>query len=155
MDADGYLARCMAYIDMNMVPAGAVSHPAQWDHCGYREIQQPPTRYCVIDLEASMSLLGIRDLNTLQRTHVAWMDEALKAEPCRRDEGWSKSLAVGSQAFVALFQSESGIATRHREIVQGDGCYLLRDPGARYNSHYAPEMACSRADNAVFLDEFF
>jgi REP element-mobilizing transposase RayT len=57
-----------------------------------------------------------------QRTHAAWMDEALKAEPCRRDESWTRSLAVGSQAFVARFQSESGIATFHREMVQGDGC---------------------------------
>jgi putative transposase len=100
-----------------------------------------------------MNLLGIRDLNTLQRTHAAWMDEALKAEPFRRDESWSKSLAVGSQVFVARFQSESAIATRHREIVQGDDCYRLGKPGARYNGHFAPEMACLRADNAVFLDE--
>jgi len=154
VDIDGYLARCMLYIDMNMVRAGAVSHPAQWGPCGYREIQQPPTRYCVIDLEALMSLLGIRDLNTLQRTHAAWMDEALKAELSRRDESWTRSLAVGSQAFVARFQSESGIATFHREIVQGDDCYRLREPGARYNSHFDPEMACLRVDNAVFLDEF-
>jgi putative transposase len=56
-----------------------------------------------------MNLLGLRDLNTLQRTHAAWMDEALKAEPCRRDESWTRSLAVGSQAFVARFQSESGM----------------------------------------------
>jgi len=153
VDTDGYLARCMLYIDMNMVRAGAVPHPAQWDHCGYREIQQPPTRYCVIDLAALMRLLGIRDLNSLQRTHAAWMDEALKAEPVKRDESWSKSLALGSQAFVARFQAHSGIATRHREIAQGDGCYRLGEPGARYNSHFAPEMACLRADNAVFLDE--
>jgi putative transposase len=154
VDTDGYLARCMTYIDMNMVRAGAVSHPAEWDPCGYREIQQPPMRYCVIDLEALMNLLGIRDLNTLQRTHAASMDEALKAEPFRRDESWTKSLAVGSQAFVARFQSQSGIATHHREIVQGDDCYRLREPGARYNSHFDPEMVCLRADNAVFMDEF-
>ena len=57
--------------------------------------------------------------------------------------------------FEARFQSESGIATFHREIVQGDDCYRLRDPGARYNSHFDPEMACLRADNAVLLDELF
>jgi putative transposase len=28
VDTDGYLARCMTYIDMNRVRAGAVSHPA-------------------------------------------------------------------------------------------------------------------------------
>ena len=50
-------------------------------------------------------------LPPLTRTHTAWLDEALKAEPCRPDESWSKSLAVGSQAFVARFQLESGIAT--------------------------------------------
>jgi putative transposase len=87
-------------------------------------------------------------------THAAWLDEALKAEPCRPDESWSKSLAMGSQAFVVRFQSESGIATRHREIVQGDDCYRLGEPGARYNGHFASEMVCLRADNAVFLDEF-
>ena len=153
VDTDGYLTRCMAYIDMNMVRAGAVSHPAQWDPCGYREIQQQPTRYRVIDLAALMSLLGIRDLNTLQRSHAAWTDEALKTEPCRRDESWSKSLAVGSQAFVARFQAQSGIATLHREIAQRGDYYRLGESGARYNSHFAPEMACLKADNAVFLDE--
>lgn len=154
VDTDGYLARCMLYIDMNMVRAGAVSHPDQWNPCGFQEIQQPPTRYCVIDLEALMRLLGIRDLNTLQRTHAAWMNEALKAEPLRHDESWTKSLAVGSQAFVARFQSESGIAALHREIVQGDDCYRLREPAVRYDSHFDPEMPYPRAENATFLDDF-
>ena len=66
------------------------------------------------------------------------MDEALKAEPCRRDERWSKSLAVGSRAFVARFQAQSAIATLHSETVQGDDGYRLGEPGARYNCHFAP-----------------
>ena len=45
VDTDGHLARCMAYIDLNMVRAGAVTHPAQWEIGGYREIQHPPSRY--------------------------------------------------------------------------------------------------------------
>ncbi len=31
--------RCCAYIDLNMVRAGVVDHPAQWPHSGYNEIQ--------------------------------------------------------------------------------------------------------------------
>src|SRR5687768_11371658 len=30
VDTEGYLARCMAYIDLNMVRAGVISHPSEW-----------------------------------------------------------------------------------------------------------------------------
>ena len=36
VDSDKYLARCMVYIDLNMVRAGVVSHPGEWpslDNC--------------------------------------------------------------------------------------------------------------------------
>jgi len=33
-----HLLRCIVYIDLNMVRAGAVEHPSQWQHCGYQEI---------------------------------------------------------------------------------------------------------------------
>jgi len=38
---DGYLAKCMLYIDMNMVRAGVVAHPKEWIFSGYQEIQNP------------------------------------------------------------------------------------------------------------------
>ncbi len=44
VDSDDYLARCMTYIDLNMVRAGVVAHPDQWRWCGYCEIQHPPRR---------------------------------------------------------------------------------------------------------------
>jgi putative transposase len=37
IDTDDYLAKCMVYIDLNMVRAGVVSHPGEWDVCGYSE----------------------------------------------------------------------------------------------------------------------
>ena len=51
IEADEHLHRCLIYIDLNMVRAGVVSHPGEWAHSGYREIQEPPKRYAVIDLE--------------------------------------------------------------------------------------------------------
>lgn len=35
-----YLARCIVYIDLNMVRARVVSHPRDWGEAGYHEIQQ-------------------------------------------------------------------------------------------------------------------
>ena len=46
-----YLVRCLVYIDLNMVRAGVVQHPSEWDCCGYAEIQEPPLRYAIIDRE--------------------------------------------------------------------------------------------------------
>ena len=34
-DTDTYLARCMAYIDFNMVRAGVVGNPQEWPASGY------------------------------------------------------------------------------------------------------------------------
>jgi len=39
VETGDHLARCMVYIDTNMVRAGAVSHPSEWSFCGYNEIQ--------------------------------------------------------------------------------------------------------------------
>jgi putative transposase len=44
-----HLARCLVYIDLNMVRNGVVKHPADWAHGGYREIQSPPLRYGLIN----------------------------------------------------------------------------------------------------------
>ena len=56
IDTEGYLAQCLVYIDMNMVRAGAVSHPSDWANSGYHEIQNPLDRYGVIDYLALMEL---------------------------------------------------------------------------------------------------
>lgn len=42
-----------------MVTAGVVKHPSEWPHCGFKEIQNPPERYRLIDRKALMQLLGI------------------------------------------------------------------------------------------------
>jgi len=72
VDSEGHLARCMVYIDLNMVRAGVVSQPIGWGVCGYREIQQPPQRYAIIDRLTLRELLGIQS-DGLKRT-ACWLD---------------------------------------------------------------------------------
>jgi hypothetical protein len=47
IQADDHLHRCVVYIDLDMVRAGVVKHPREWEHSGYREIHKPPSRYPV------------------------------------------------------------------------------------------------------------
>jgi len=39
VDKEEHLLRCLVYIDLNMVRAGVVKHPAEWPFSGYDEIQ--------------------------------------------------------------------------------------------------------------------
>lgn len=38
------LVRCLVYINLNMVRAGVVTRPSQWQASGYQEIQTPRKR---------------------------------------------------------------------------------------------------------------
>jgi len=49
-----HFSRCCAYIDLNMVRTGVVSHPSQWDYSGYNEIQKPRRKNVLIDYEKFM-----------------------------------------------------------------------------------------------------
>ena len=46
IEADEHLHRCLVYIDLNMVRAGVVSHPVEWAHSGYPEIQKLAQALC-------------------------------------------------------------------------------------------------------------
>lgn len=46
-----HLLRCIVYIDLNMVRAGVVSHPAEWAFGGYNEIQSPRRKSILINYD--------------------------------------------------------------------------------------------------------
>lgn len=53
-----HLLRCLVYVDLNMVRSGVVSHPEQWTHGGYNEIQRPRRKKFLIDYETLSHLSG-------------------------------------------------------------------------------------------------
>jgi putative transposase len=61
-----HLHRCLVYIDLNMVRARVVAHPRDWGQSGYREIQNPPKRYGIIDLRELSSLCGFTGVAKFQ-----------------------------------------------------------------------------------------
>ncbi|MEA1926873.1 MAG: hypothetical protein U9N73_01600, partial [Candidatus Auribacterota bacterium] len=50
IDTGRYLWNCLTYIDLNMIRAGVVSHPEEWEWCGYRELMGIRKRYRVLDI---------------------------------------------------------------------------------------------------------
>ena len=53
-----HLMNCLAYVDLNMVRAGAVKHPSQWRWCGYDELTGKRSRYRIINQERLLDELG-------------------------------------------------------------------------------------------------
>ena len=100
VEMDAHLAKCLTYIDMNMIRAGVVSHPSQWKASGYNEIQHPALRYRIIDRLMLKRLLGINTEESLKERHNEWVLTVLQNDDWQRQSLWSQSLAVGSDAFV-------------------------------------------------------
>jgi len=93
--------RCLVYIDLNMVRNGVVKHPAQWAHGGYREIQNPPFRYGLINLSKLIECCGLGGEDELRTSHREWVEAAIKEGGQSRRPEWTESVAVGSEAFVS------------------------------------------------------
>ncbi len=91
-----HLARCVVYIDLNIVRAGVVQHPAHWKAGGYHEIQVAPERYRIVNRAALAEVLGVESLSRLAAAHAEWIAAALRAGEQLRVPEWSEGLAVGA-----------------------------------------------------------
>jgi putative transposase len=143
----------VVYIDLNMIRAGVVSHPGEWAHSGYRDIQEPPERYSVIDLQGLTALCGFADLGDFQRAHRQWVERALENGWALRDDRWSKAIAVGSLTFVENVKSELGIKAMHREVEDGGATYALRERSEAYGGDLGSETDALRRENTISWDE--
>lgn len=149
IEADEHLHRCLVYIDLNMVRAGVVGHPAEWAHGGYRQIQYPPERYALIDLAALSDLCGFTNVEDFQRAHRQWVEVALARESLKRDERWSEAVAVGSQSFVENVKRELGVKATHRDVDETDGTCVLREPRGAYMAIFSTESSALSSKNTT------
>ena len=153
IEADEHLHRCVPYIDLNMVRAGAVNHPEKWKDSGFSEIQKPPKRYAIIDLQSLSELGGFADLKDFQRTHRQWVEQGLENGLAVRDDTWSEAIAVGSLTFVDTVKNELGFKASHRDVIESNGSYALREAAAAYGHTFAGESEALRFQNTFLWDE--
>lgn len=135
IESGHHLRQCLVYVDLNMVRAGAVAHPSQWQWGGYHEIQNPKTRCRLIDHHRLQKLLDMPAHDDLAEAHAHWVRSKLTAGTVRETH-FSQSLAVGSEAYVRGVQKALGIRAAGRRIrdlasVSDDGCQL-REPESVY-----------------------
>jgi REP element-mobilizing transposase RayT len=73
-----HLLRCLVYIDLNMVRAGVVRHPAEWPYGGYNEIQAPRRKSVIIACEKLAQLAGFQDYGTPFQSPCKFLPDQLQ-----------------------------------------------------------------------------
>ena len=129
---DHHLARCLTYIDMNMVRAGVVKDPTGWQECGLVQLMEERQRYTIIDIAALGELLGIADREKMLLARLEWIQAAIAKEKLAREAIWSETLAVGSLDFAREIKTTLGHKGKGRKVQEGlQGC-VLREAEADY-----------------------
>ena len=130
--ADLHLARCLTYVDLNMVRAGIVSDPGEWRESGYAELMQSRQRYHFLDYEALQGLLGFDDRAAIRSARRKWVEESLRQDPPQRVACWSESLAVGNEDFVRRVKQGLRRQARNRVMTEEERGWVLREAEADY-----------------------
>lgn len=133
IDNDDHLNQCMTYIDMNMVRAGVVSHPKEWEYCGFYEMVTGKKRFMLLNVQMLLATFAQESLPNFVELRRSTVDDAiLKNMHLIRDDKWTESVAVGRQSFLNRIKGRSLGKTRGRRIRQ-EGCsYILKDRQAPY-----------------------
>ena len=154
VESDKHLIRCLVYIDLNMVRAGAVKHPSQWPFGSYNEISRPKQRYSLISRNKLMNILGMADESKLGIYHEQQVEEVLKKESKLRESEWTESIAVGSRQFVEKTKIQLGIKVRGRKVTEKNGIYNLKESQDPYSAVSDPEKVGLSAENSYFWNEY-
>jgi len=117
-----HLARCMLYIDLNMVRAGVVGHPAEWTHSAYRELKGERQRCRIINTPRLLNCLAMKDEETFRSWHERTLAEKLTVKN-KREPYWSNSIAVGDREWLEQLVKSQQLK-RHVIIDKEESCYL-------------------------------
>lgn len=95
-----HLGACLFYIDLNMVRAGQVKHPEEWEHCAYAEFMGKKRRCKIINMDRLLNALALEDEKEFRKWHGLTLNEKLRNEEHKRQAFWSRAVAVGDEEWL-------------------------------------------------------
>lgn len=153
VESGEHLRQCIVYVDMNMVRAGVVSHPCEWEFSGYNEIQKPRQRYSLIDHNRLHFVAGSGDGENFRTSHIAWINQALRSNAYQRESRWTDSIAVGSRGFVTKLKEELGYRARGRKVNESESGLELREHVSGYKVDFGAENSTLSKNNSHFWNQ--
>jgi len=148
-----HLAKCIVYIDLNMVRTKMIKHPSQWLWCGYNEIQKPRRKNVLIDYQKLCELTGFDSYDMFQSAHSRWVEYTLGNDQNKRESHWTESIATGSQPFVKQVISTLGVQARGRKIVEANDGYQICEEIEPYNALFDAQKSVIGPKNTLFWND--
>ena len=130
-----------------------VNHPSEWAMSGYNEIQDPPDRYGLIDLNGLMELCGLISKDQLRNEYKQWVEDSINIDGYNRESCWTESIAVGNRQFVEDTKDKLGLKVQGRKVVERNDKFVLKEPYVPYNAHLDTEKDLLRSENMYYWDE--
>ena len=132
MIEDGdHLGRCMRNIDLNMVRAGAVAHPSEWEWTGWRELMGERRRNRLLCMDSILAALDVQSVDEFRKQHAGAVAEAIRGCVTGREPWWTESVAVGSVGFAANIEQVLKADYTRRRLQTDEtsaGVWVLREP---------------------------
>jgi putative transposase len=110
---------------MNMVRAGAVSHPRQWRFGGHHELTGERQRYRIIDRDRLNWCLDMPDAAAFTKWYNATLNDLCRQDKFPREPYWSEAFAVGERPWLRKLlgdneQAEEHITAVDNQILTGE-----------------------------------
>ena len=96
-----YFGHCLFYIDMNMVRAGVVEHPGEWQHTAWHEYMGNKKYKLIVNFPRLLNALMINDMEHFREWYEKTLAAKLTGIMQHRKLYWSRSRAVGGQEWLA------------------------------------------------------
>lgn len=133
VDGGDHLWNCLRYVDLNMVRASAVAHPREWEWCGYRELVGERKRFCLLDVDRLLELLGVESRELFIEMHEERIVRRIREQHLEREGFWTESIAVGSEAFLADIAAKTKWRARLRRGKTEEGMFYIREDMSAYS----------------------
>lgn len=82
-----------------------------------------------------------------------WVEQGLENGLMMRDDRWSELIALGNREFVENARDELGAKALHRDVIEADGVYTLREQAEAYGLSFVTQSEALRAKNTFFWNE--
>ena len=133
-----HLLNCIRYVDLNMVRAGEVRHPANWPACGYDELTGKRKRYRIIDMEHLVARTGMQSAADFHAWYREGIERKLAEGRMEREGHWTESLAVGDRRFIDRMRCEYDRRAQFVTDHAPDGAWHVRETRTPYRTKNGP-----------------
>jgi putative transposase len=134
VDSGTYAWNCMKYIDLNMVRARVVTHPSEWQWCGYEELVGVRQRYRLVDLKSVLRWQDGVSLEEFTQEYRRAIEDSIRRRDLERQGVWTESIAVGSEEFVGRISERVRNRIRLERKAISEGVWAVREGPVPYEA---------------------